>query len=546
MKVAIYSRKSKASDIGESIDNQITMCKEYAIKFLKCTNDDFLIYEDEGFSGGTVKRPHFQLMLKDAKAGKFNTLICYRLDRISRNTGDFAGLINDFESYNINFVSIKEQFDTTTPMGKAMMYIASVFAQLERDTIAERLRDNFQELAKTGRYLGGGIPLGFTNQRIDVKGSDGTNKNLSRLIELPEQIEIVKLIYEKYVELNSLRKVLTFVVQNDITSKLNIRFAINSLRYILTNTVYVKSDINVYNYLQKNNFNMYGKKEDYNGCGLMMSNRYTEIGSRRISNIHTPMGVAPSFHKGIIDSNLWLDVQEKLAKNKSNTFRQVRNSTALLAGLLKCGKCGDYMRPRMSMPNKKGEITFYYMCETKEISKRDKCNVKNINGIELDRIIINELINMSLGKNKISKAILKDQNASVIEKTKILAEVSKIEKDLIANKNAIKSLIKNLEKSMSELTTSLIFERIGEIEEENSTLKNKLLELKNNDEEIVDTQVNYDLMKNMLASFPTLIQTNDILSKRKLIKGIISRLTWDGESISYEVFGHSFEKKTFR
>lgn len=546
MKVAIYSRKSKASDIGESIDNQITMCKEYAIKLLKCTEEDFLIYEDEGFSGGNVKRPHFQLMLKDAKAGKFNTLICYRLDRISRNTGDFAGLINDFESYNIHFVSIKEQFDTTTPMGKAMMYIASVFAQLERDTIAERLRDNFQELSKTGRFLGGGIPLGFTNQRIDVKGSDGTNKNLSRLVEVPEEIKIVKLIYEKYVELNSLRKVLTFVIQNNITSKSDFRFAINSLRYILTNTVYVKSDINVYNYLEKNNFNVYGKKEDYNGCGLMMSNKYTEIGSRRISNVHTPIGVAPSFHKGIIDSDLWLEVQEKLAKNKSNIFRQVRNSTALLAGLLKCANCGDYMRPRISMPNKKGEITFYYMCVTKEISKREKCNVKNINGNELDRIIVDELINMSLGKNKISKTIIKDRNESLLEKNRILIEVAKIEKDLITNKDAIKSLVKNLEKSKSELTTSLIFERIGEIEEENSALKNKLLELENSDEEIMDTQVNYSLIKSMLDSFPALIQTNDITNKRKLIKGIISKLTWDGESISYEVFGHSFEKKTFR
>lgn len=88
-------------------------------------------------------------MMRAAEAGRFRMLIVYRLDRISRSIGDFTALIERLAQLNVAFVSIREQFDTSTPMGRAMMYIASVFSQLERETIAERIRDNLRELAKT-------------------------------------------------------------------------------------------------------------------------------------------------------------------------------------------------------------------------------------------------------------------------------------------------------------------------------------------------------------------------------------------------------------
>ena len=157
MKVAIYSRKSKFTGKGDSVENQIEMCKEYIRTHFE--DAEVVIYEDEGFSGGTIDRPEFKHMLLDAKKKKFNVLMCYRLDRVSRNVADFSTLLDDLSLYDIAFVSIREQFDTSTPMGRAMLYIASVFAQLERETIAERIRDNMLQLAKTGRWLGGITPI---------------------------------------------------------------------------------------------------------------------------------------------------------------------------------------------------------------------------------------------------------------------------------------------------------------------------------------------------------------------------------------------------
>ncbi len=100
------------------------------------------------------------------KRQKPDYLVCYRLDRISRNVSDFSALIEELNDRNISFVCIKEEFDTSKPMGKAMMYIASVFAQLERETIAERVRDNMLMLARTGRWLGGTPPLGYTSEKM--------------------------------------------------------------------------------------------------------------------------------------------------------------------------------------------------------------------------------------------------------------------------------------------------------------------------------------------------------------------------------------------
>ena len=121
----IYSRKSKFTGKGESIENQIELCRQYiAMHFGEEAAENVLVYEDEGFSGGNLERPQFKKMMKDSQKIAFAAIVVYRLDRISRNIGDFAKLIEDLGDRHIDFISIREQFDTSSPMGRAMMYIA--------------------------------------------------------------------------------------------------------------------------------------------------------------------------------------------------------------------------------------------------------------------------------------------------------------------------------------------------------------------------------------------------------------------------------------
>ena len=193
MRIAIYSRKSKFTGKGESIGNQIEMCRDYIDIHYSNEKHIISVFEDEGFSGKNFDRPQFKAMMDVENIEPFDLIIVYRLDRVSRNVGDFAQLIDKLNKQNTAFVCIKEQFDTHTPMGRAMMNIAAVFAQLERETIAERIKDNMYLLAKDGHWLGGTTPLGYKSLQV-ING----NRSYFTLEFDESQIDLVHLIFQKY------------------------------------------------------------------------------------------------------------------------------------------------------------------------------------------------------------------------------------------------------------------------------------------------------------------------------------------------------------
>ena len=220
MKFFIYSRKSVFTGKGESIENQIEMCRQYILtKFPDTAERDITIYEDEGFSAKNIQRPQFQQMLKDLRVDKPDYVVCYRLDRVSRSVSDFSLLIEELNRRGISFICMKEEFDTSKPMGKAMMYIASVFAQLERETIAERVRDNMLMLARTGRWLGGTTPTGYTSEKHVELFLDGKRKISCKLKENPEELRVVDKIFDSYLELHSLSGVCNRLTAHGIKTR---------------------------------------------------------------------------------------------------------------------------------------------------------------------------------------------------------------------------------------------------------------------------------------------------------------------------------------
>lgn len=234
----IYSRKSKFTGKGESIENQIELCRQYiAMHFGEDAAENALVYEDEGFSGGNLERPQFKKMMKDSQKIEFAAIVVYRLDRISRNIGDFAKLIEDLGDRHIDFISIREQFDTSSPMGRAMMYIASVFSQLERETIAERIRDNMHELSKTGRWLGGTTPTGYASESLSSVTVDGKVKKACKLKPIPEEIQLVKTIFSVFMETGSLSKTDQYLLEHRCVTKRGKQFTRFAIRGILTNPV---------------------------------------------------------------------------------------------------------------------------------------------------------------------------------------------------------------------------------------------------------------------------------------------------------------------
>lgn len=395
MSVAIYSRKSKYTGKGESVENQIQLCKEYAVKNLGYEEKDFIIYEDEGFSGSNTNRPEFQRMLSDIKKKKIDLIICYRLDRISRNVLDFLNLTEILNKYNIGFVSIREQFDTTTPMGRAMMYIASVFAQLERETIAERIKDNMLQLAKTGRWLGGKFPTGFKSEPVITKEEEGKAKKEYRLIPIQEEILLVKEIFNKFLEFKSLSAVENYLLINNKMTKNGANFNRHSIKMILKNPVYAIADKNIYKYLKSKGYSICSDISEFNNINGLIGYNKTKQSSQTKSIKYRSVDqwiIAVGKHEGIIPGRDWMEVQRLLEENKSKSYKREMSSNSLLSGILRCKECGSFMRPKsMKRYTADGNQVFYYICEKKEKSKKNNCQIKNINGNKLDLQIIENL-----------------------------------------------------------------------------------------------------------------------------------------------------------
>ncbi|ABO49449.1 Resolvase, N-terminal domain protein [Desulforamulus reducens MI-1] len=546
MKAAIYSRKSKFTGKGESIENQIQLCKEYAFNHFSINENDVLIYEDEGFSGGTTDRPQFQLMLKDAKNKKFSTLICYRLDRLSRSVVDFSSTMEELQQYNISFVSIREQFDTSTPMGRAMMYIASVFAQLERETAAERIRDNMLQLAKTGRWLGGITPTGFESEPVVYIDPAGKERKMYRLSPIAEEFEMVKLIFDKYLELKSLTKLEQFCIMNNFKSKNDVDFKRYSLRFMLSNPVYAIADKEMYNFLLENSYEVYCDENEFTGEFGVMAYNKTQQDKKNPSCRYRDVSewiVAVGAHKGIIPSATWIKAQKLLLQNKSKSYRKVRNSSCLLSGLLKCRNCGSYMRPKVSRPNKDGEITYYYMCEMKERSKRTRCDVKNVQGNNLDKAVVQEIKKLSMSDSELYTTIQNDKFTIQAAQNTVENEIALIDGKIKANEQAINNLVTSLSQGQNSTASKYIITQIEELDKQTAELKGRLLKLKEVEENNQSKEQNLDVMKSILSAFSKNIDTVDIDAKRMFIKSIVENIVWDGENVEMNLFGANSEKK---
>lgn len=524
--VAIYSRKSKYTGIGDSIENQIEMCKEYITQKLG-KNIKLCIYEDEGFSGSTIDRPQFKKMMHDIELKKINALVCYRLDRISRNVADFSSTLEILQENNCSFISISEEFDTSTPMGRAMIYIASVFAQLERETIAERVRDNMMELAKNGQWTGGKIPLGFISQRVKHTNDVGLQKEYSILKINKEEMNFVEFLYKKYLELGSLHKLEVYITQNQLKSRNGIMFEKSSLKIILQNPVYVKANNKVVEYLKANNWTVYGEPD---GMHSLLSYNKTEQAIRngkhvKIKKTKDERFMAMSNIVGAIEPELWLAVQKQFDENKDKFPRLGKTHNALLVGKLKCGKCKEYMLVQHGRLSKiTGKKFFYYTCSLKRKSHKKLCDNGNAKADYVENLVIKSL-----------KLLSKSKKTFISKLREINLAKSRAEKNSIG-KISLENSLKEKRKQIDTLVTSLskcngiediIIDRIKALKIECTKLENKIIDIDNSVKKEKQNKLNLDLIESILNECETI----DILPRDKqkqIIDTLIDCIYWYG------------------
>ena len=558
--VAIYARKSKSTDKGESTEIQIKLCMEYIKNLFPSDDVEFVIYnEGEGFSGADSKRKKFNKIKADAKKRKFNIVICYRLDRVARSVVDFSELIEELNSNDISFISVKEQFDTRTPMGRAMMYISSVFAQLEREIVAERIRDNMMELAKTGRWLGGNTPTGYESEGYELVHVKEVNdedevetkvKKAFMLKQIPEEILLVCEIYKKYMELKSQTGLEAYSLNRKLKTKNNKDFTRFSLLCILTNIVYAKNDLDMYNYLVENGIEIYAKKEDFDGeHGMIAYNKTKE--RKHKSNLKNPINdwiISVGKHKGCISGKDWIAVQEVLKNNQNKRYRKPPKNTALLSGILRCSECGSFMRPKIhtGRKNELGEERFSYVCNLKDISKKGRCQSANINGNELDRVLMKKIEEIAVPNSKIYQELEKITSSHdvIVEENQ---EVKMLKQAYDKNQKEMDNLIQRIKYVDIEIIDE-INQEIKKIKKKNIEIKEKIDELnKENGTKKIDfsQQETARLVMEIMGNYFSKFYDLDIIERRNLLKLLINKATGSGERVEIDLLNSGDGNSSF-
>ncbi len=328
---AIYARQSLEKKDSLSIAGQVELCRRYA-------EGECAVFEDRGYSGKDMRRPAFARLMEEAEAGRVRRIIVYRLDRFSRSIADFSRVWQTLERLGVEFRSVSEQFDTSSPMGRAMLNIIMTFAQLERETTAERVRDNYAHRVGLGEWPGGPAPFGFDTARTrDASG------RLCSTLAPNASAETVREIFRMYASPGaSLRSVAAELAARGVHGPRRELWDNVTLSRLLHSPVYVRADADVYRYFAASGVRTEQSAEDFDGVHACVAvgrrdrskNRYNSPGD---------MTVSLACHEGLIPSELWLSVQRKLSENRQLS-RLNMGRYSWLTGLLKCGVCGYAVR----------------------------------------------------------------------------------------------------------------------------------------------------------------------------------------------------------
>lgn len=545
MQIFIYSRKSKWTGRGESIENQVQMCREYIERGIpEAAKAEIRVFEDEGYSGKNTRRPEFQRMMQELKKGECKYLVCYKLDRMGRSIIDIAGLVEELNRLQVSFISIKENFDTSTPLGKTMLYIAGIFAQMEREQIAERVKDNMVMLARSGRWLGGNTPLGFSSQKEERVQMDEKVRTSYRLIEKKEELLTVHFIFEKYLEKQSLTKVVEYFQTHGIRTKRGKEYTTTAVRAILTNPVYCVGDGDAYDYFEKLGCQLCFEKAEADGTHGLIA--YGKTSSAQYKNKDNPPEewiLALGKHRGEISGAAFRKVQEQLLANqpKSASFHKVKNEIALLSGILYC-KCGHVMRPKYysaKQLTKEGERKFSYLCPYKEQTHKEQCSVENVPGNELDRMVCRELLEYAKPDSAVNKLLL-EKKSEIRKEREIIGEEDELLHQAVEEKeNSLRSLLVSIQKPGRSP------EFIKQVEEEVTRLSRECRELRQKEiqwEKEKEAQQKgkehiFEHIKNLgtflldeLDTFAKVFRNMEVSKKREYLKMLLEKVVWDGET----------------
>ena len=432
---AIYARQSVDRADSISIESQIEFCK-YELK-----GGSFKEYKDKGYSGKNTVRPQLQQLLTDIRRGEVEKVIVYKLDRISRSILDFSNMMNLFQQYQVEFVSSTEKFDTSTPMGRAMLNICIVFAQLERETIQKRVSDAYYSRSQKGFRMGGKPPYGYRLEEILMEGI-----HTKKLVEEPGEAAIVREIFDMYEQPDTSYGDITRYYAEKGVQFYGKELIRSMLAQLLRNPVYVRADMDVYRFFRSHGTNIVSSPEQFDGIHGCYLYQGRDAQTDKLQNLKGHMlVVAP--HEGLVSSEQWLNCRIKLMRNKTIQANRKAVNT-WLAGKVKCGNCGYAL---MSIKIQSGKQ--YLRC-TKRLNNKACPGCGKVYTEDVENYVYKEMVRkLREGQSPAAYTNLKE-NPQVKQ---IYREIEEIEKEI--------SLLVDSHAGAGETLTDYINQRVEEIDQ---------------------------------------------------------------------------------
>jgi site-specific DNA recombinase len=494
VRCAIYTRKSSEEGLEQEF-NSLDAQREAGESYVRSlAGEGWAInpdrYDDGGFTGGNTDRPGLQRLLADIEAGKIDCVVVYKVDRLSRSLLDFAQLMQLFEKRKVSFVSVTQQFNTATSMGRLVLNVLLSFAQFEREIISERTRDKIAATRRKGKWAGGHPVLGYD---VDPNGY--------KLVVNPREAERVRAIFALYREKESLLPVVEELNRRGwVTKRWEKRkggqrggqpFTRTSLYRLLTNVAYV------------------GKV------------RYK-------SEVHD------GEHPAIVDPGIFHQVQALLRRNGTTGGAPVRNQFgALLKGLLRCSACDCAMTPAHT--TKHDRRYRYYLCSSAQKKGWKTCPSKSLPAEQIEAFVLERI--RCIGRDPhLLRDVLDQVRAGHEARTAELATEQKgLEKDLSAWHAEVRKLSVQLKpgEDNGELVGRLadLHERIGTVESRVGKVRQQI-------KEITAELIPEEEAAKALSAFDPVWGTLTPLERARVMGLLVERVEYDGRDGKVTVAFH--------
>lgn len=498
-KVAIYCRVSttEQAEEGYSIDEQNIKIREYCERE---GHEIYNLYEDRGISGKNItNRPGIKQLLQDATENKFDLVIVWKLNRISRKLLDILNIVELLNKHNIAFRSLTENFETETPSGKLQLNIMGAIGEFERETIAENVKMGLLARAKEGRW-NGGVVLGYDLVELNNEGK----KRKNTVLKINEkEANTVRRIFELYSQGHGYKAVVNRVNKEGHKTKRNGEFAVSTVKEILQNPVYI---------------------------GKIRYNVRQDWSKKRRNNINANPILSDGIHEPIIDVETWNKVQVIL-KERSKKHNKIYDSEFPLTGILRCPVCGAGMTISRSTAKRKDgtrRINEYYSCGNWKNKGTAVCNSNSIRVEVADEYVLNKIMEL-INNESILKKVVDNINQNKSTKLKpILEQLEQVNKEiekLTSKKSKNIELFEDGIVDKSELSI-----RVKSINDDIEKLKYREQELKQDLQLAEGDPIPFDIVNEVMQRFKEVFFEMSTSQQRKqLIQLLVSKITINKE-----------------